>query len=632
MIGHFLPFFLDPSGPTLLLSDAFQQIDLRAYYRDNFEAIATRRTFVVADQSFTLNGFRLQSSIVDHHELIYGANYRAVMSERLSRFLRSLKNKLHDPAHGPFIYLGFIQSSFLDAKVNSERTDFSIPREPPTEKIDVGTLVGNEPPIVVRDLLADEIDLKSIRDAALMAVKEDLKPYLDEINTSKEAALNSYIAEDAPQYRVLLRHKSEFIDQIPPDASKDEMEMALHRQLYERQVELKKEGRRILAEVDTAPDNEEFYQRFDQYVSDANEIGKTALAQYVVHRRVIVELLDRALSRDGETGRYGLEKTVHSLVFPMRTTSDDVPLEQQNLWIIDERLTFHSFLSSDKPLNDLAAIENDSESRPDILIFNRALAFSEGEQPLTSLVVIEFKKPMRTGYPDEDPVTQVYRMVRDVRSGQFKDSKGQLIRTLTNDVPASNNLSSCRLLALLLMTVLAENGRAGVVLPDNVLFEGGAGETIRRRLLQNFDFHTLLRLPTGIFYKQGVKANVLFFDKKPVSEKANTRELWIYDLRTNQRFTLKERPMVRADIDDFVACYASGTRRKRWESERFRRFAYGDLVVRDKVNLDIFWLKDDALDDPDLLPPPEEVAAEIVENLETALERFRRVASALGRT
>jgi type I restriction enzyme M protein len=122
-----------------------------------------------------------------------------------------------------------------------------------------------------------------------------------------------------------------------------------------------------------------------------------------------------------------------------------------------------------------------------------------------------------------------------------------------------------------IMTVLAENGRAGVVLPDNVLFEGGAGETIRRRLLQNFDFHTLLRLPTGIFYKQGVKANVLFFDKKPVSEKANTKELWIYDLRTNQRFTLKERPMVRADLDDFVACYAGGARAKRRESERFRR-------------------------------------------------------------
>ena len=123
-----------------------------------------------------------------------------------------------------------------------------------------------------------------------------------------------------------------------------------------------------------------------------------------------------------------------------------------------------------------------------------------------------------------------------------------------------------------IMTVLAPNGEAAVVLPDNVLFEGGAGETIRRRLLNNFDFHTLLRLPTGIFYKQGVKANVLFFDKKPPSETAATKDLWIYDLRTNQRFTLKERPMVRSDLDDFIACYRSGSRVKREESEKFKRF------------------------------------------------------------
>jgi type I restriction enzyme M protein len=181
-----------------------------------------------------------------------------------------------------------------------------------------------------------------------------------------------------------------------------------------------------------------------------------------------------------------------------------------------------------------------------------------------------------------------------------------------------------------IMTVLALTGEAAVVLPDNVLFEGGAGETIRRRLLRKFDFHTLLRLPTGIFYKQGVKANVLFFDKRPPSEEAATKELWIYDLRTNQRFTLKERPMTAADLEDLVACSRSGRRFERAERARFRRFPLEALLARDKVNLDIFWLRDDALDDPALLPPPEEVAAEIVESLETALERFRGVAKALG--
>ena len=182
-----------------------------------------------------------------------------------------------------------------------------------------------------------------------------------------------------------------------------------------------------------------------------------------------------------------------------------------------------------------------------------------------------------------------------------------------------------------IMSILNINGRCGVVLPDNVLFEG-AGADIRRRLLDNYDFHTLVRLPTGIFYKQGVKANVLFFDRKPASEMPWTKNLWIYDLRTNQRFTLKERPMKRSDLDDFVACYSHENRAKRKESERFRKFAYADLIKREKVNLDIFWLKDDTLDDPDLLPPPDEIAAEIVESLEAALERFRKVAVSLQGT
>lgn len=218
---------------------------------------------------------------------------------------------------------------------------------------------------------------------------------------------------------------------------------------------------------------------------------------------------------------------------------------------------------------------------------------------------------------------QSYRIVRD--DGQVESEREDYDRQDFFVTTSNKQLNFLQHI----MTILAEGGEAAVVLPDNVLFEGGAGETIRRRLLRNFDFHTLLRLPTGIFYKQGVKANVLFFDKKPVSAEANTKDLWIYDLRTNKRFTLKERPLTRADLDDFVACYRSGKRFKRKESERFRRFGYADLAARDKANLDIFWLKDDALDDPDLLPPPDEVAAEIVENLEAALARFRKVAESL---
>jgi type I restriction enzyme M protein len=179
-------------------------------------------------------------------------------------------------------------------------------------------------------------------------------------------------------------------------------------------------------------------------------------------------------------------------------------------------------------------------------------------------------------------------------------------------------------------TILDINGRAAVVLPDNVLFEGGAGETLRRRLLRDFDLHTMLRLPTGIFYAQGVKANVLFFDKKPAAERPWTEQLWIYDLRTNQHFTLKQNPLRRQHLDDFVSCYAPGKpRSERVESERFRPFSYDELISRDKVNLDITWLRDESLEDMDNLPAPEIIAREIVEDLTAALAEFEAVAAAL---
>ncbi len=178
-------------------------------------------------------------------------------------------------------------------------------------------------------------------------------------------------------------------------------------------------------------------------------------------------------------------------------------------------------------------------------------------------------------------------------------------------------------------SLLTVNGRAAVIVPDNVLFEGGAGETVRRKLLQECDVHTLLRLPTGVFYAQGVKANVLFFDKKPGSPNAWTTNLWVYDLRTNQNFTLKTNPLTRAHLDDFVACYHPENRHERIESERFHCFDYAELAKRDKANLDLFWLRDDSLESADGLPSPDVLAASIVEDLRTALEQFAAIAEDL---
>jgi len=186
-------------------------------------------------------------------------------------------------------------------------------------------------------------------------------------------------------------------------------------------------------------------------------------------------------------------------------------------------------------------------------------------------------------------------------------------------------------------TLLKVNGRCAIVVPDNVLFEGGAGETVRRNLLQQCDVHTLLRLPTGIFYAQGVKANVLFFDAKPAQEKPWTKRLWVFDLRTNIHCTLKQNPLLRGDLDEFVECYKPGNRQRRkptWSEDnpegRWRAFDFEELIKRDKVNLDLFWLKDKSLEDSDDLPDPDEIAQEIVDDMQTALDQFSSIVEGLG--
>ena len=185
-------------------------------------------------------------------------------------------------------------------------------------------------------------------------------------------------------------------------------------------------------------------------------------------------------------------------------------------------------------------------------------------------------------------------------------------------------------------SMLKSRGQAAVVVPDNVLFEGGAGETVRKQLLSTTDLHTILRLPTGVFYKQGVKANVIFFDNKPAAKDPWTKAIWFYDFRTNIHFTLKKNPLKPADLQDFITCYHPQNRHQRSETYseqnpegRWRKFTYDEIIARDKTSLDIFWLKDKSLTDLDNLPDPDVLALEIMENLEAGLESFRTIVDSL---
>jgi type I restriction enzyme M protein len=221
---------------------------------------------------------------------------------------------------------------------------------------------------------------------------------------------------------------------------------------------------------------------------------------------------------------------------------------------------------------------------------------------------------------------QSYRIVRD--DGEIEteredyDRQDFFVRTSNKQLNFLQHI----------MTILAEGGEAATVMPDNVLFEGGAGETIRRKLLHECDVHTLLRLPTGMFYANGVKVNVLFFDRKPASPDPWTKTLWVYDLRTNKHFTLKANPLKRSDLDEFVTCFNADNRHDRKETwsesnptGRWRAYPYESLLQRDKVSLEITWIPDESLEDSSSLSDPDEIAAEIVEDLRAALTEFELI-------
>ena len=252
--------------------------------------------------------------------------------------------------------------------------------------------------------------------------------------------IKAYVQADAPQYKPLVRYVDDFISDIPPNATKMEMELALHKELHKREVSLKRESKQILVQAAKLDDYEEYNKRFSEFMERSNELGAAALAQYVMHRKIVLELFSKALSADKKTEKYPLEAAVHNIVFPMHSTDQETLYSQQNMWLIDERLTYHSFIASDKPLNSLGGLQADSKKRPDLFIFDRKIAFADNVDegtPINSLVIVEFKRPQRKGYSDkENPMDQVLDQIKDIRAGQFMNEDRRPIPVANDKIPA----------------------------------------------------------------------------------------------------------------------------------------------------------------------------------------------------
>jgi hypothetical protein len=416
------------------LIDLGQKHDLNAVFQNDFKAGASEHLFTINANEFTLHGFRLPSSRATKHKLVYAADQRSVLSDKLGDFLPNLSGRLIDDDQNSFFYLGIIQSPYLSAHVNTHRTDFDF-GDPNDAEMEL--------PMPGHDVLIPKSDIRS---KALPFVQEDLKEVIDTINSAKLDSIRRYVHKDAPQYRILLKNAEKFLDKMSPIPTRQEIETILHRELFLRETELKKESSRIIKEAGKITDYETYHREFTEFLDEYNELGVSALAQYVQHRRIILDFLERAISLPPDKKTFPLEKVVHQLVFPMRTTSEDIPSSEQNLWIIDERLTFHSFISSDKKNKSLAVIESSDEQRGDIValdetqnIYDEKIIFTDENKkghPLNSIVVIEFKQPGRKSYADGDnPVLQAARVINAIRAGKYKH-KGRALPIANAEIPA----------------------------------------------------------------------------------------------------------------------------------------------------------------------------------------------------
>src|SRR6266446_605714 len=428
LIEHFLLMLMEPNCPKLVVHDFDRLYDINDIFTKDYKAGASVHTFAVNDIPFTLHGFRLPTSRTTKHKRVYAAHQRAVISDNLQDYLPNLTSRLIDEEGESFFYLGALQSGYLSEHVTPGRIDFDFS---PVEDADDET----------GDLFAQTaIRRADIRNGALPLIQSDLSSIIDSINAAKFERIKNYVHTDAPQYRILLKYSGEFIDKLPPQPTRADMETALHRELYQREVRMKQESSRIIRDAEKVDDYAEYARRFASFMEQYNELGASALAQYIAHRKIILEFLNRAISIPEGERKYPPERVVHQLVYPMRQTSEDTEYTHQNLWMIDERLTFHSFISSDNPLNKYPMLETESEKRGDIVIFDEKIVFGDvraSENPINSITTIEFKRPGRNDYNDaENPVRQAFRLINDIRSGTFKIN-GRPISVANDKIPAT---------------------------------------------------------------------------------------------------------------------------------------------------------------------------------------------------
>lgn len=411
IIQHCLVYFISDNCPQIILQDIDGVYNLNHVFKEKIRSEENNKVIVLGDETFELLHVKAEESTINGNKLYLCAHNRLVETKELDKYITDLDREIYEKSG--FWYVGVLRGRYLDESVDMNRLSFNIP--------DCGSL----------DSMANIITMNQIMREVVVEVNEFLKDYLQPIAAGKIKRITEYVTHCAPQFRHLLKYTPEAISKIKPNLSEDKLDDELHRIKREFDRTTTKENTQLLNDLNKGViSSDEYIQKFGLQIEKINSSNGAALAEYVAHRKVILDLMEFAIRKDDD-GHFRKESVLHNIIYPMRTTSVDTPYSNHNLWLLDEKLAYCSYISSDIPFDN-----NPKEDRTDIMILDSPVAVSDEEndgREYESIVLFELKRPMRDDYNgSSNPVNQLYEYVTQLKTNKKRDKDGRVIRVGQN--------------------------------------------------------------------------------------------------------------------------------------------------------------------------------------------------------
>ena len=395
IIEHCFVYFLGSNCPRIIIKDGDKSVVVNDLFNVFTNGQVKNENIQIRENSFKLNIVKLYKSKLDN-KIHYCANTREVSNDKISIDIPEFDNYLTDKNGEQFSIAVYVEGEYLDSNVNDERTNIAF-------------IKGND--IDYPNETTQEELRKSITDKLITEFAEQI----EKLSQKRVEKVKEFV-NNHPRYKQLLKYRSNEIKRISSTLSDEKMELELFKIQQSLDLEVKQEAAEVLKFISSETDKEDFTQKHQDLFNKIIEVGNSKLSEYVIHRKLVLDLFEKLLNEKAT------EKAVHNLIFPLQTLSDEIGFEDHNLWMIDDKLAYHKYLASDKKFKAIEPINSESKERPDLIVFNRPFAFSNDNKPYQSIVLIEFKRPMRDDYSDdENPIAQINRYAREIIEGEAKD-------------------------------------------------------------------------------------------------------------------------------------------------------------------------------------------------------------------